>query len=107
MTTVSIVDDDAKLCHLLTRALTSAMEMEVVGTYARGEEALLEIPLRRPDVVLMDIKLPGMSGIECIRRLRRLRPPVSSRILVLTDYEDNPLVFDALKSGADGYLSKD
>jgi DNA-binding NarL/FixJ family response regulator len=106
MITVSIVDDDANICVLLTRALSRAEDVQVVSTHHSGEEALLEVPLRRPDVVLMDIKMPGMTGIECTRLLRKIRPFVPSRILILTESENDELVFDALKAGADGYLSK-
>jgi DNA-binding NarL/FixJ family response regulator len=107
MITVSIVDDDSRLCLLVTRALAGNEELSLASTHPTAEHALLEIPLRKPDVVLMDINLPGMSGIECIRRLRGISPPVPSRILILSGHDHDRLVFEALKEGADGYLSKD
>lgn len=74
------------------------------GTYASGEEALKEIPLIQPDVVLMDINLPGISGIECTARLKQRLPRV--QILVVTVHADNDRVFSALQAGASGYLLK-
>jgi DNA-binding NarL/FixJ family response regulator len=107
MLTVSIIDDDSRLCLLLTRALSKSNEIHIVSTHHTGEAALLEIPLLRPSVALIDIKLPGMNGIDFIRHLQRFRLPVLPAILILTGHEDESLVFDALKAGADGYLSKD
>ena len=106
MITVSIVDDDSNLCLILTKALCRGTRFEVISTHPTAEAALFEIPLRKPDVVLMDIKLPGISGIECIRRLRRIHPPVPSRVIILSGHHDEALIFEALKAGADGYLSK-
>jgi DNA-binding NarL/FixJ family response regulator len=72
--------------------------------YATGEEALREIPKATPDVVLMDLNLPGMSGIECTRELKRLRP--TAQVLMLTIEENSERVFAALRAGATGYLLK-
>ena len=78
--------------------------IECVGMYATGEEALRELPKSAPEVVLMDINLPGMSGIQCARELKQLRPTV--QVLMLTIEEDNARVFTALRAGATGYLLK-
>ena len=69
-----------------------------------GEEALAGLPSEAPDVVLMDINLPGLSGIECVRRLKALRPSLT--ILMLTVYEESDQIFDSLRAGASGYLLK-
>ena len=75
-----------------------------MGAFASAEEALEQLPARCPDVVLMDIKLPGMSGIECVARLKRLMPGL--QIVMVTIYEDSERIFRALKVGANGYLLK-
>ena len=77
---------------------------ECLGTYADGESALANIPRRRPDVVLMDINLPGMSGIECVRRLKAALPSV--QIVMLTVYDEVGQLFNSLMAGACGYLLK-
>lgn len=94
MTTVTLVEDDSPFALLLTKALQKCKKIEIVETYTTGEEALREIPRRPPDMILMDIKLPGMTGIECLGRLRRLNPPLMSHVLILTEHEDSNLVFE-------------
>ena len=76
----------------------------LAGDYADGEAALREIPRRLPDVVLMDINLPGMSGVECVRQLKTAVPAV--QFLMLTVYEDSDSLFNSLKAGASGYMLK-
>ena len=78
--------------------------LDCVGMFASGEEALRELPKTAPDVVLMDINLPGISGVEATRELKRLRP--EAQILMLTIEDDNERVFAALRAGAAGYLLK-
>src|SRR6266478_4251277 len=107
MTMISIVEDDETFCHLMIRNLSRSRSIRISSIHPNAEEALEEIPQRRPDVVLMDIKLPRMDGIECVRRLKAISPELPSRVLMLTEYEDSELVFGALKAGADGYLLKD
>ena len=107
MTTVSLVEDDASFALLLQRTLSKGKRIRIVSAYVTAEEALAELPRHKPDVVLMDIKLPGMNGIECLKRLMQARPPLLLQVLMLTEYEDNKLVFEALKAGASGYLLKD
>src|SRR2546425_13020808 len=107
MISVSIVEDDAAFREMLVRALAKSEHIRIVGKHTDAKEALREIPRESPDVILMDINLPGMSGIECLRRLRELHPKLKSRESVLTGDPDSDLVFEALKAGADGYLTKD
>jgi DNA-binding NarL/FixJ family response regulator len=78
--------------------------LRCVGAHATAEEALRDIPAENPDVVLMDINLTGMSGIECVARLKERRP--ETQILMLTTYDDGDLIFDSLRAGANGYLLK-
>lgn len=101
---VAIVEDDAGLRAQLVEILEAAPNVRCVGACASGEEALEEIPSRLPDVVLMDIKLPGMSGIDCVAHLKKALP--SLQVIMLTVYEDSDRIFRALKAGADGYLVK-
>ncbi len=101
---VAIVEDDRGLREQLAQILASARDVRFVGACASGEEALEQIPIMQPDVVLMDIKLPGMSGIDCVADLKRTLP--SLQIIMLTVYEDSESIFRALKAGADGYLVK-
>ena len=103
---VAIVEDDRGLREQLTQILGAAAAHDVrfVGACASGEEALERIHVMQPDVVLMDIKLPGMSGIDCVAHLKRALP--SLQIIMLTVYEDSESIFRALKAGADGYLVK-
>src|SRR6266480_4999053 len=107
LTTVSLVEDDASFCVLLTRALSKDKKLKIIGVHPTAEEAIREIPQSKPDVVLMDIKLPGMDGIECLRRLKMVSPPLHFQALILSEYEDSDLVFQAFKAGASGYLLKD
>ena len=107
MTTVSLVEDDSSFALLLARNLSRSKSIEIISVHPNAEEALQELAVRKPDVVLMDIKLPGMSGIDCLRRLKRINPPLLCHVLMLTGHEDNDLVFEVLKAGASGYLLKD
>ena len=101
---VTIVEDDAAQRHALTDILGRDKECECTGAYSSGEEALLEIPRNPPQVVLMDIDLPGMNGMECERQLSVLAP--RTQILMLTVFKDTESIFEALKAGAVGYLVK-
>ncbi len=104
MIKVALVEDDARLRETLKRFLAGQPGLQCVGAYANAESALAEIPRDRPDVVLMDINLPGMDGIECVMRLRQTLPPV--KIIMLTVFEEGEQVFKALAAGAFGYLVK-
>jgi DNA-binding NarL/FixJ family response regulator len=102
--TVSLVEDDPNLCKVLTRLIGQTRDIRCLGSYADAEEALREIPQNPPEVVLMDIKLPGMDGIECVRKLKELKP--SLRIVMVTVYENPERIFKALAAGAVGYVLK-
>ena len=102
--TVSIVDDNAGIREGLALTLDGLPNLRCLGAYKSGEEALRAIPIVPPDVVLMDIHLPGMSGIACVARLRQLLPKL--QILMLTRFEDSDTIFQALRAGASGYLVK-
>ena len=101
---VAIVEDDRRLREQLVGLIDSAPEFCCVGAYGSGEETLRELPAAQPVVVLMDINLPGMSGVECTFRLKRKLPSV--QVVMFTVYDDNERVFEALKAGASGYLLK-
>lgn len=104
MTYVAIVEDNNDFRDSLARYLDEAPGYRCVCACSTAEEALQRIPGARPDVVLMDIHLPNLSGVDCTRQLKELFPALS--ILILTVYEDNERIFSALKAGANGYLLK-
>jgi DNA-binding NarL/FixJ family response regulator len=101
---VSIVEDNRGTRESLTELLGRTQALRCVGAHPNGEEALRRIPAEAPDVVLMDINLPGMSGIECVARLKERLPKL--QVLMLTTYEESDLIFDSLRKGASGYLLK-
>lgn len=102
--TVSIVEDNDELRGTLARVISRAEGFQCLGQYGSAEAALESLPNARADVVLMDINLPGMSGVECVRRLKQLLPEV--QVVMLTVYEDTENIFNALAAGATGYLLK-
>jgi len=102
--TVVLVEDDIALRAEILATLKRAPDIECLYAVASGEEALIKIPERPPDVVLLDIKLPGMSGIDCLPMLRDKAP--STQFLMLTVYEEADIIFRALKAGASGYIVK-
>src|SRR5215468_10987897 len=102
--TVSIVEDDAPAREILSEWIGGAKEFHCLSLYGNAENALAKLPAEKPAVVLMDINLPGMSGIECVRRLKPLLP--ETQFVMLTVYEDADHIFDALAAGACGYLLK-
>jgi DNA-binding NarL/FixJ family response regulator len=101
---IAIVEDQARVAESLAKLINATAGFEVIGAYPNGEMALKQIPRENPDVVLMDIGLPGMSGIECVRELRALLP--SLPIIMLTVYDEGEYLFNSLKAGASGYLLK-
>jgi DNA-binding NarL/FixJ family response regulator len=101
---VAIVEDDEGIRTSLATMVRRAPALRWAGDYADAEVALKEIPHRPPDVVLMDINLPGMNGVECVRQLKASLPAV--QFLMLTVYEDSDSLFNSLKAGASGYLLK-
>jgi DNA-binding NarL/FixJ family response regulator len=104
MINVGIVEDDREVRESLAKLLNVHPQIRSAAACESGEEALQKFCDCRPEVVLMDIKLPGMSGIQCAARLKELLP--KTQILMLTAYSDNDNIFEALKAGASGYLLK-
>jgi len=101
---VSIVEDDARLRENLSNLISTADGFQCLNSCHNAESALNTIPRQWPDVVLMDINLPKMSGIECVSKLKELRPAL--HIIMVTMYVDEDKIFDSLKAGASGYLIK-
>ena len=101
---VSIVEDSAGIRESLATLINGASKFKCISSYANAEEALKDIPLKKPDVVLMDINLPRMSGIECVQKLKAILPQL--QILMLTVYEDQDQAIKSLLAGANGYLLK-
>ena len=104
MITVSIVDDEKELCQSIATFVNGAPGFRCVSMYHSAEAALEHLPQDHPDVVLMDIHLTGMSGIECVGRLKAMVPEL--QIMMLTVYEDTDQIFKALSAGANGYMLK-
>lgn len=102
--TVSIVEDDASLRGILSGWIRGAEGFQCVGVHENAEAAIAALPRENPSVVLMDINMPGMNGIECVRRLKPQMP--DTQFMMLTVYEDPDHIFKALSSGASGYLLK-
>jgi DNA-binding NarL/FixJ family response regulator len=101
---VSIVEDDGGVRAGLERLIAKSKDFRLLTTYPDAESALEGIPKARPDVLLMDINLREMNGIECVQKLHTLDP--SLRVIMLTVYENPEQIFDALRAGAVGYLLK-
>jgi len=101
---VSIVEDNEQLRDTLARMIGRAEGFECLGQHPNAEAAIAAIPQERPDVVLMDINLPGMNGVECVRKLKLLVPTI--QVVMLTAYEDTENIFNSLAAGASGYLLK-
>jgi len=102
--TVAVIEDDAGIRDNLVALLNGSPGYRCVAACISGEEALTQVPQAKPNVVLMDINLPRMSGIECVARLKAKSPDLL--VLMLTVYEDGDSIFRALKAGANGYLIK-
>jgi DNA-binding NarL/FixJ family response regulator len=101
---VAIVDDDVKVREVIEWLVQHSEEFEFAGAFSNAEEAMDEIEEASPDIVLMDINMPVMSGIECVERLNVDYPEL--KILMLTNYSDDARIFAALRAGAVGYLLK-
>ncbi len=102
--TVAIVEDNDQLRATLARVIGRTDGFRCVSHYSNAEAALEALPKDKPDVVLMDINLPGMNGVECVRRLKAVAPEI--QVVMLTVYEDTENIFNALAAGASGYLLK-
>jgi DNA-binding NarL/FixJ family response regulator len=101
---VSIVEDDSEVRTSLAKLINGSPGYRCVSQHASGENALQEIPKIKPEVTLMDINLPGINGVECVRRLKPLLPAM--QIIMLTVYQNTENIFNALAVGATGYLLK-
>jgi DNA-binding NarL/FixJ family response regulator len=104
MTTVVLVDDHPLVRQGMRAVLDAQPDIEVVGEAPDGAEAVRVCVATKPDVVLMDLQMPGLNGIEATKRVRTTSP--STAVLVLTMYDDDAMVFEAIASGAAGYLLK-
>jgi DNA-binding NarL/FixJ family response regulator len=101
---IAIVEDDVPAREILAGWIRSANGFKLLGEYSDAETAIAELPEKKPSVVLFDINLPGMNGIECVRKLKPRLP--ETQFLMVTVYEDANHIFDALAVGASGYLLK-
>jgi len=101
---VSIVEDNNRVRNSLARLIELSDGFKCVSEHSSAEEALTSLPKTKPEVVLMDINLPGMNGVDCVRQLKPLLP--ETQIVMLTVYENTDLIFQALSAGATGYLLK-
>jgi len=101
---IAIVEDLDEVRDGLKNFISLSTEFIVVGAFKTGEEALANLPQITPDIVIMDINLPGMNGIECIRQVKDKSP--GTQFMMFTVYENDEKVFEALKAGASGYLLK-
>jgi DNA-binding NarL/FixJ family response regulator len=104
MITISIIEDQREMRESLAECLGKTPGLRCVGAHASGEDGLRNIPAENPDVVLMDINLPGINGIQCVARLKKHLP--KTQVLMLTTYDEGDLIFDSLRAGANGYLLK-
>jgi DNA-binding NarL/FixJ family response regulator len=104
MITVSIVDDEKGLRESIATFVNGSPGFRCISTFSNAEAALRGLPIDKPDVVLMDINMAGMSGIECVEKLKAASPEM--QIVMLTVYEDTDKIFAALSAGATGYLLK-
>jgi DNA-binding NarL/FixJ family response regulator len=101
---VAIVEDDEEICANLVHRIRGNTSFRMMQSCGSAEAALAELPALKPDVVLMDINLPGMDGVECVRQLKAKLP--GTTFLMLTVYEDNNRLFKSLIAGASGYMLK-
>jgi len=101
---IAIVEDHASLRQIMSEWIENTKDMKLVGVYPDAESALERLPKESVDVVLMDINLPGQSGIECVRQLKPLL--MKAQFVMVTVYMDTDLIFQALAAGATGYLLK-
>ncbi len=102
--TVIIVDDDILICRSLKLVLSKEPDIEVIGTAANGSEAVQLCQRQAPDIVLMDIRMPEMDGIQATRLIKQINP--DTKVVMLTTFHDRPNIAMALKAGAEGYLLK-
>ncbi len=101
---VAVIEDDPFFREVIARFIHQSAEFRCADFWADGETAVREIPARPPGLILMDVDLPGISGIECTARLKAVHPEIP--LLILTSHSDSEHIFQALKAGANGYLLK-
>jgi DNA-binding NarL/FixJ family response regulator len=101
---VVIVEDLEEVVEGLGVFINQDNALQLLASFRTAEAAALELPILKPDIVIMDINLPGMSGIECVRKIKKIEPSI--QFMMFTVYENNDQVFEALKAGASGYLLK-
>jgi DNA-binding NarL/FixJ family response regulator len=101
---ICIIEDDKNTREAVVQLIGRYENLQCTGAFASGEIAMREIQSRHPEVVLVDIRLPKMSGIECVAKLKALMPKV--QVLMVTTYDESDLIFDSLRAGASGYLLK-
>ena len=104
MIKVLLADDQELIRQSLSFVMSKQEDIEMVGTAANGREALELVEEKQPDVVLLDIRMPEMDGVECTRRIKQEFPGI--KVIILTTFDDDDYVFDALRYGASGYLLK-
>jgi DNA-binding NarL/FixJ family response regulator len=104
MIKVAIVEDDARIRKVVTEVLAGAKDCQCIGVFADGATAVANLPSLAPDVILMDINLPDLSGVECVAHISPQLP--GAEIIMLTVYQDPETIFRALAAGAHGYLVK-
>ena len=102
--TVAIVEDSLGLCHSFETMLQRSPDLQWVGSFADGEQALRDLPALCPRVVLMDINLPGIDGVQCVAHLAQTLP--DTLLIMVTVYDDTDAIFNSLAAGAGGYLLK-
>jgi len=102
--TLAIVEDLDEVRDGLKNFISLSSDFKILDTFKTGEEAIYDLPKLKPDIVIMDINLPGMNGIECIRQVKGKSP--KTQFMMFTVYENDEKVFEALKAGASGYLLK-
>ena len=104
MIKVLLADDQELIRQSLSFVMSRQEDIEMVGTAANGRDALELVEEKQPDVVLLDIRMPEMDGVECTRRIKQEFPGI--KVIILTTFDDDDYVFDALRYGASGYLLK-
>jgi len=105
-TRLLLADDQAMVRAGFRMILEMQPDMEVVGESADGAETIAAVRKLKPDIVLMDIQMPGMDGLEATRRIVQMRDEVATRVLILTTFERDDYIFEALRAGACGFLLK-
>jgi len=101
---VFVVDDDEIIRESFVYIVNNSEKFIVVGSYGTAEDAIADVGKKKPDIILMDIKLPGMSGVEGTQKIKDQFPHIE--IIIVSVHEDNDLVFNALRAGASGYITK-